>query len=138
MPTRRNLLVALAGFAAALRAPASAAATGSTAIEFWYFGTVDCPICAAFRADGLADLRTAAEAAGIAFTARETASLRDLHKPGVFDEVNPLWLKIVRRSGHGVPAFALVDAGKFIDSRAGEWRDLLVLAVARAKKASAS
>lgn len=135
MFSRRNTLVLLAGLSLPVRLGAGASASeGGSAVDFHYFGALDCPLCAGFRANGLVNVQQRADDAGVNFVMRETASLRDLHKAGVFDELNPLWLKAVRRSGHGVPAFVLVDGGKFIDSRAGEWRDLLVLAMSRAAK----
>lgn len=131
MLIRRKFLTLLA--ASALPVPARAAAG---AVGFHYFGALDCPICASFRADGLAELQSRADAGGVTFVMRETASLRDLHRSGVFEDLNPLWLKTVRRSGYGVPAFALTDQGRFIDSRSGDWKDLMVLALSRAKAAT--
>ncbi len=129
--SRRQFLLTLAAIPL-VRSPALAAGQG---VVFYYFGAQDCPYCQAFVRDDLADLKVVAGDASVPFVFRETASLRDLHKAGVFDELNDLWLRVVRRSGYGVPAFALVDNGTFVDSRAGSWRELLVKAIARAGKA---
>lgn len=135
-PSRRAILMALVSLATPWRAKASSANnSAANSVALHYFGARDCPYCQAFVREELAELRQHAEDAAIVFAFHETASLRDLHKASVFDEMNDLWLKVVRRSGYGVPAFALVDSGKFIDSRAGEWRELMVKAVARAGKA---
>lgn len=132
-PSRRTFLLA----AAALPAFGSSlvGARAGTGVVFHYFGAGDCPYCQAFVRDELAELKQHAADASIAFVFRETASLRDLRKPEPFGELNDIWLRVVRRSGYGVPAFALVDGGTFIDSRAGDWRDLFIKAVARAAKA---
>lgn len=107
-------------------------------VTFFYLGAKDCPYCQAFMRDSFAELKQRTEDAGIRFVAMETASLRDLHKPGVFGQWNPVWLKMVRRAGAGVPAFGLVDSGAFIDAHAGEWEMLLVKAIARAEKLKAA
>lgn len=139
MPNRR-LFLALAGMllAAPARALDGAPAEIAKGVTFLYLGAKDCPYCQAFMRDEFAGLKLRAEDAGIRFIAMETDSLRDLHKPGVFGEWNPVWKRMARRSGYGVPAFGLVDAGDFIDSRAGEWQDLLVKAIARAEKQKAA
>lgn len=134
--SRRALLAG----AAMLTLPASAAViTGApeeiaSGVTFLYFGAGDCPYCDEFRRNDLAELRDLAADAGIRLVLRETESLRDLRKGDPFAEWNPVWQLVKRRSGPGVPAFALVDTGAFVDSRAGEWRDLMVRAIARAAK----
>lgn len=140
MLTRRALLSLLPAVLVAAPACAldGAPAEIGTGVTFFYFGAQDCPYCQAFVRDELAELKQRAEDAGIRFIARETASLRDLHKPDPFAEWNAVWFKIVRRSGTGVPAFGLVDSGKFIDSRRGDWKELLVMAIARADKLKAA
>jgi thiol-disulfide isomerase/thioredoxin len=132
--SRRHFLLTLAAIPLA-GSQALAAAKSGEGIVFHYFGAKDCPYCQAFVRDDLAELKALAGDASVSFVFRETASLRDLRKAGVFDELNGLWLRIVRRSGYGVPAFALVDKGTFVDSRAGSWRELLVKAIARSGKA---
>lgn len=136
----RRLLVAVTALLAVFAGPAAVAgdvpAAAQGGVTFVYFGAEDCPYCKAFRDNGLADLKSGAEAAGIRFVFLETAHLRDLRKPDPFGEWSAVWARVTRRSGAGVPAFALIDAGVFVDSRAGDWVDLFVKAQARARNAA--
>lgn len=136
----RRLLVAVTALLAVFFGPAAVAgdvpAEAASGVTFVYFGAEDCPYCKAFRDNGLADLKARAGTAGIRFVFQETPRLRDLRKPDPFGEWNTVWMKVTRRSGTGVPSFALIDNGAFVDSRAGDWVDLFVKAEARARKAA--
>lgn len=103
-------------------------------VTVYYFGSKECPYCRSFVKYQLEEMREQADAAGVHVVVRETARLRDLRKPVAFADLETVWSSVVRDSGLAVPAFGLVVDGKFVDSRAGDWRKLMREAVEAASE----
>lgn len=99
-----------------------------------YFGAKDCSACRKFVWRDLRKVRTVAQGGGFAFERHEVRSQRDVFTPGAYGSSDALAKAALDKSDIlALPLFAVVQDGKLVAAKAGDWESMVRVAAGLAR-----